>query len=210
MKELLKVVFLSKIMVTKTNKKEENIWNIPNFLTLTRVIIAFITIYFVFAGFSFLIIAISFTIGMITDFLDGQIARRFKLVTEFGRKFDMIADRLLMIGTVVAIIIDMGLNGDVSNWFGFQILIVMSREIISFPFALIAFTSGKKIPHARFIGKLTTFLQAIALPLILINVIYPELNFSIYFAVVTSVVGIFSAITYINDLHSLGLGKEDN
>src|SRR3989338_9136357 len=131
-------------MSRRRKEKAENIWNLPNTLTFIRVIITFITIYFIFAQFPLLLIAILFTLGMITDFLDGQIAKRFNLITEFGRKADMIADRFLWIGTALAFLIAFGRQ--LIPLYGIQLLFTMSREIISMPFALIAFFTGKGIP----------------------------------------------------------------
>src|SRR3989344_8081153 len=92
------------------NKKEENIWNIPNTLTLLRVLITFITIYFIFAGYSVITIVVLFAIGMLTDFFDGQIARKFNQTTEFGRRFDVVADRFLMVSIALAFIISYSMD----------------------------------------------------------------------------------------------------
>ena len=185
-------------------KKKENIWNFPNTLTLIRIIITFSTIYLILADFDIAIIAGFFIFGMVTDFFDGQIARKFKQETEFGRKFDIIADRFLMISTVLALILTyQGLSRSEIM----QIFLVMSREIVSFPFALIAFASRKKIPHAKFIGKLTTFMQGVAFPAILLSIKYPIFNFSIYLAYATGFIGIVSAFYYINDLVKGGITK---
>jgi cardiolipin synthase len=189
--------------------KEENIWNIPNTLTFFRVIIAFILFYLIIAGFDLLTITIVFAIGMITDFLDGQIARRFNQVTEFGRKFDMIADRILMIGTVLVLVVHWSITGELSKWFGFQILLIMSREIIALPFVMMAFISGNMLPQVRFIGKATTFCQGVAFPLIILNMIYPQTNFSIYAALVTCIVGVFAGLAYIKDFQSAGMANSN-
>ncbi|GAI08641.1 unnamed protein product, partial [marine sediment metagenome] len=55
-------------------QKKENIWNTPNALTLSRVIITFVTMYFIFADFDISYIIVAFVVGMITDTLDGQVA----------------------------------------------------------------------------------------------------------------------------------------
>ena len=183
-------------------KKQENIWNIHNSLTLLRIIITFITVYFIFAAYSYSYIIAGFVLGMITDFLDGQIARRWKLETEFGRKFDVIADRFLLLSIVLAIILDFGIRGLLDKWYGLQIFLIMSREIIAFPFAIMAWSAGQPLPHARFIGKLTTFLQGFAFPLILLNIHYPSFQFSIYLTITTCVIGIISGFTYIRDVTS--------
>ena len=184
---------------------QENIWNVPNTLTFIRVVITFATIYLIFAQYSLVIIAILFAIGMITDFLDGQIARKYKLITEFGRKFDMVADRFLLLGVAAALMVDFALLGTLTRSHLLQIFLVMSREIVTFPFALVAFVSRKPVPHARTIGKLTTFLQGFAVPSILLSTQYSFFLFAPYLAGITCLVGIVSAFVYINDLHRRGI-----
>ena len=187
--------------------KNENIYNIPNFLTLSRVIITFFVVYLIFNNCDIIYIVVAFVLGMITDFLDGQIARRFDSVTEFGRKFDIIADRILMIATVFAMIIKFGSDGILNGWYIFQIIIILSREIISSPLIVMNILSKKIIiPNVRFIGKLTTFMQAITFPLVLLNAFYySSISFSIYFSVVTSLIGIISGWMHIKDLRNKSL-----
>lgn len=181
--------------------KKENIWNVPNFLTLSRVLIFFLIVYLVLNDYSLWDIIIVFVIGMLTDFFDGQIARYFHVETEFGAKFDIIADRILMIGTILVLIYSFTSKGILIGWYFFQIILILSREIISLPIvAWIIFSRKFVIPRVKFIGKLTTFIQAIAFPLILINMIYSHLQFSIYFSVITCIIGIISALTFIKDV----------
>lgn len=186
-------------------QKKEKIWNIPNILTFARVFVTFILVYLVFAKADIVSITIIFIIGALTDFMDGQIARRFNMETEFGRKFDMMADRFLMIGFFFAIVFDYHNGGNVTRYHLVQVLLLISREMISFPFAMVAFVSNKNIPKARFIGKLTTALQGFALPAILLSTAYPVFGFSIYLSLATFVVGIVSAGYYIYDLQKGGM-----
>ena len=193
-------------MAKKRNNTKENIWNVPNTLTFIRVLLTLLTIYFIFSGFSIITIIVTFSIAAITDFLDGQIARRFRLATKFGRKFDILADRFLMLGVVGAIMIDFAINKMLTSWYSIQILLIMSREIISFPFAVLSYSSTKPmVPHARFVGKLMTLLQGFAFPLILLNMAYPAHQFSIYLAIPTFIVGIVSGLTYVKDLQKAGV-----
>jgi len=181
--------------------KKENIWNVPNFLTLLRVIIFFVIVYMIVNNYELWNIMIIFIIGMLTDFFDGQIARYFHVETEFGAKFDIIADRILMIGTVIALIISFSLKGILNGWYLFQIILILSREILLLPIVVwITFSRKFVIPKVKFIGKLTTFMQAVAFPLVLVNMIYLHLQFSIYFAVITSIIGMISAFTFIKDV----------
>jgi CDP-diacylglycerol--glycerol-3-phosphate 3-phosphatidyltransferase len=175
-------------------KTEEQIKNIPNLLTLIRVIITFVIFYLIFAEFSFTAIAILFVIGMITDGLDGYIARHYNQMTEFGRKFDMVADRFLLIGTIGAIVTYNLYVGYFNRFELLLIFLILSREIISFPFAIAAFFSGKLLPQVRKIGKLTTVLQAISFPFVLL-----KLDFAVYFVVLTAAVGIIAGMAYVYD-----------
>jgi CDP-diacylglycerol--glycerol-3-phosphate 3-phosphatidyltransferase len=181
-------------------KKEENIWNIPNTLTLIRVFVTLLIVYFIIGGYDVKVIVSLFLFGMLTDFLDGQIARRFNQTTEFGRKFDMIADRFLLIGTMIAVLINLFFIGQLTQNHLMQFIMIMSREIIALPVAIIAITSRKRMPNARFVGKLTTTLQAFAFPSILLSVYYTFFSFSFYLAALTSVVGVISGFTYISDV----------
>ena len=177
-------------------KKRENIYNIPNALSFLRLIITIAIIILIFSGVSLSIIAILFFIGMFTDALDGQIARRFHLKTKFGANFDMFADRFLMLGTALALIIYFFISNQMSNHQIYQLAMMLSREILIAPIFLFVIISKKKFfPKAKLIGKVTTVLQAITLPLILFG-----FTFSIYFAILTMLSGVFSAIVYIKNI----------
>jgi len=186
-------------------KKKENIWNLPNILTFSRIIIAFLTIFLIFAEVNILYVVLTFLLGMLTDTLDGQIARRFNLKTEFGRQFDMIADRFLMVGVALAVIVKLGISEVLTTNQLFQIFFILSREIILSPIVLVALISGKgvPIPQVRFIGKLTTVMQAITFPAILLGIFFDFFSFSIYLAVATGVVGLVSAFCYVNDIKKI-------
>ena len=178
--------------------KKENIWNIPNSLSIARIIIAFIVIYMIFAEVDIIPIVVLFTIGMITDFFDGQIARNFNQKTEFGRKIDIIADRVLLIGTMIAFVVEFSIRDMITPLKMLEIALVMTREIFSLPFALLLILSKKEIPNVRFAGKLTTFAQGVSIPIILLGIIF-NFWFSIYFAIATSIIGLVSAIDFMKD-----------
>ncbi len=189
-----------------SEETKENIFNIPNFITFSRIIISFIVLYFIFAGFNVFYIIIAFLIGMATDALDGQIARRFNLKTDFGRKFDMVADRILLVSAVLAVLIKFGLADSVTKLQVSQIFLITSREIIVFPFLIMVFIFyGKKtpIPQVRFVGKAVTVMQALAFPLILLDIFYNTFGISLYFAIAASLLGIISALYYIRDTKNI-------
>ena len=185
------------------NKRGLILDNIPNLLTVSRIILTFVVMYLIFAGNDIRLIIVIFAIAALTDFFDGRLARRFKWVSEFGRKADMIADRFLWVGTALAFLISAGLNDQLHWYLGFQLLFIMSREVVSAPFALIAFFSGKDITHARYIAKVTTFIQGFALPALIVSVYYPIfMLISVPLSLVCAVTGFMSAIYYMHDIHA--------
>lgn len=180
---------------------KEKILNIPNTITALRILITFFVIYAIIAKYNIMIIASAFVTGMLTDFFDGQIARRWRLVTEFGRKFDMLADRFLMIGTVIAFIVSYNGVMTASHWI--QMCLIMSREILTTPFvAYIHLKKGLTIPKVKFIAKLTTFLQGIAFPLVILGVFYEQFAFSAYFAAATGIAGAMSSVQFVRDMQA--------
>jgi len=192
------------------DEKLKSVWleNIPNLLTISRIILTFVIIYLLFTNASLVTIIIIFAIAALTDFFDGQLARRFNWTSEFGRKADMIADRFLWAGTAIAFIIVFSRQNLLGWNEGIQILLIMSREIISSPFALLAFFSRKHIPHARTVGKWTTLLQGFALPALILSVKYPLwLEVSWPLAILTGIIGSISALYYIHDIQKEELKK---
>jgi CDP-diacylglycerol--glycerol-3-phosphate 3-phosphatidyltransferase len=187
---------------------KENIFNIPNFLTLLRVAIALSLVYFIFAGYGVAFIVTLFVIGQITDFLDGQIARRFNMTTEFGRKFDMTADRVLLGLAAISIGLKFSFDGIFSQWQIIQIILIFSRELLSIPFVVLGFVRGASFPKVRFVGKFTTVLQAFAFPSIILSSFFSFFFFAPYLALITCAVGLISGGQYIKDILSSVLKKQ--
>ena len=179
------------------------IWvgNIPNLLTISRIILTFVIMYMLFTDASLISIVVIFVIAALTDFFDGLLARKYNWTSEFGRKADMVADRFLWAGTAIAFVVAYGLAHKLGMNEGIQLLLIMSREIISSPFAVLGFFSGKQIPHARFVGKITTLLQGFALPAVILSIQYPYwVEISWPLSIITGLVGTISGFHYIYDL----------
>ncbi|MCX6764947.1 MAG: CDP-alcohol phosphatidyltransferase family protein, partial [Candidatus Nealsonbacteria bacterium] len=155
-------------------------------------------------------IILAFVLGMLTDFFDGQVARIFNLKTDFGRQFDMIADRVLLIGVILAFGIKLGIAGFLNEGHIIQMFLIMSREIICLPFVLIAFILKLGIPHVRMPGKITTFMQSFAIPILFINIFHPILFSSWYLSVITGIMGIIASFYYIYDVIILAIRKNLN
>ena len=111
--------------------------NLPNKLTLFRVILIPFFVFFLlapqtyFGGYGNFIAVGIFIVASITDFLDGYIARKNNLVTNFGKFMDPLADKLLVCSAMICLI-ELGL---IPSW---VVIIIISREFIS-PLCVFAF-----------------------------------------------------------------------
>ncbi len=188
----------------KRNLKNESdkIFTVPTFLNILRIILSFVIIYMILAKNNVIIIVIVFSIAAISDWFDGAIARRYNLVNEFGRKLDVIADRILWAGTAIAFLYSYsGYILRTSHLI--QLILIMIREIIATPFAIIALFYGKIFPHVRYVGKITTVAQGFALPAVMLSVFYPSWSyFSFPASIITGLIGIISGIAYIKDIRT--------
>ncbi len=165
----------------KKRYKKENIYNLPNSLTLLRILMTFILVWIILAGYSIKTVTVLFLFAAFTDFLDGYFARKLNQITEFGKAFDPVADRMLLIFTVIALMLEYKL---------YILALIFSRELIALP-ALIFFKKGDIKFEVKPIGKITMILQSITVPLVLLGVKY-----YMFFVFLTFISGIFSGITY--------------
>ena len=131
--------------------------NLPNKLTILRVIlipffVAFLMDAFHIPGTKWIALAI-FIVASLTDMLDGKIARKYNLVTNFGKFMDPLADKLLVCSALIAFV-DMDM---VPTWI---VMIIIAREFIISGFRLVASDNGIVIA-AGIWGKLKTVCQMI-------------------------------------------------
>lgn len=191
-------------MVKREKNNEKIRITIPTLLNLSRVILTFVVIYMIINGSDIIHIVIVFSIAAITDYFDGKIARKYNLVSEFGAKADMLADRFLWVGTALAFIIVFGIRKQLEIIDGFQLLLIMIREIITAPSAIVAFFSGRGFPKVRYIAKVNTFAQGFALPALLLSIYYPLWVYvSFPLSVFIAIIGTISGFYYINDVQQI-------
>jgi len=124
--------------------------NLPNKLTLLRVILVPVfmaVLYLDFAGAAWVALAI-FIIASLTDLLDGKIARKYNLVTDFGKFADPLADKMLTTAALLWFVE----NGQMPAW---ALLIVLIREFAVSGLRMIASDKGRVIA-AGWSGKVKT------------------------------------------------------
>ncbi len=140
--------------------------NLPNKLTILRVIMIpfFVVFLLMNKGFTTEMIAlVLFAAASFTDFLDGYIARKNNLVTNFGKFMDPLADKLLVCSAMICLIE----LGRLPAWI---VIIIIAREFIISGFRLVASDNGVVIA-ASYWGKFKTVSQMF---MIMLLIIHPE------------------------------------
>ena len=140
--------------------------NLPNKLTLLRICLIPVFVILMLSQVSnfFLISCIIFIIASITDFLDGKIARKYNLVTDFGKFMDPLADKLLVLSALICMI-------EYDLVAGWMVIIIVARELTVSILRAIAADNGKVIAASGG-GKIKTTSQMIAIILLLIGANY--------------------------------------
>ncbi len=150
--------------------------NLPNRITLARIIMIPFVMFFYLADFVPYGKAIAiglFIIAAYTDHLDGSIARKRNLVTDFGKFLDPIADKLLVASTLFLIICD----GTVAQPWGVIIAtVIIAREFMVSALRMVAVTKGKVVA-ADIWGKIKTFVTDIALPMFMFVALSAQYGF---------------------------------
>ncbi len=136
--------------------------NLPNKLTVGRIVLVpfFVTALLIDFPFNHLVALILFIVASITDMLDGKIARKNNLVTDFGKFADPLADKILVLAALLCFI-QMGYCDCVA------VIIVLFREFAVTSIRLIAAASGKVVA-ANIWGKVKTVTQMVAIIAILV------------------------------------------
>lgn len=139
--------------------------NLPNKLTMFRVILIPFFIVFLLVPITscdkWIALAI-FIIASLTDLLDGKIARKYNLVTNFGKFMDPLADKLLVCSALICLI---ELN-KIPSW---MVIIIIAREFIISGFRLVAADNGVVIA-ASYWGKFKTTFQMVAVCLLIADI----------------------------------------
>ena len=173
--------------------------NLPNKLTLLRVILVpfFVAALMIEGGANQTlryVALVIFVVASLTDMLDGKIARKYNLVTNFGKFMDPLADKLLVCSALICMIE----LGQIPAW---MVIIIIGREFIISGFRLVASDNGVVIA-ASYWGKFKTVSQMIAVILMILNV--PALGWlTTAFIWIALVLTVVSLIDYIAKNHKI-------
>lgn len=155
----------------------KGVMNLPNKLTISRVVMipVFILFFYLnFTGHYFVALAV-FAIASLTDLLDGKIARKYGLVTNLGKFLDPIADKVLVLSALVVFLTKPEIfvtAAGMGEWTwivaGCGVAVILAREIIVSGFRMVAASAGIVIA-ADIFGKYKTTFQDVAVVLLLIS-----------------------------------------
>jgi len=134
--------------------------NLPNKFTISRILAIPVFIGVLMLGYYFAA-AVTFVLASITDLIDGMLARKYGLITNFGKIMDPLADKLLIMSALVCLVE----LGEVPGW---MVVIILAREFTVTGLRIAAAAEGTVIA-AETTGKIKTILQMIAIPALIIQ-----------------------------------------
>lgn len=167
--------------------------NLPNKLTTLRVLMIPFFVIFMLTNLggayaNYIAVAI-FIVASLTDLLDGKIARKYHLVTNFGKFMDPLADKLLVCSALICLV-------EMERLAAWMVIVIISREFIISGFRLIASDNGVVIA-ASYWGKFKTTFQMVMIVLLILNL---GGVFSVITEVVTWVALILTLVSLVDYL----------
>ncbi|MDD7402146.1 MAG: CDP-diacylglycerol--glycerol-3-phosphate 3-phosphatidyltransferase [Eubacteriales bacterium] len=141
--------------------------NLPNKLTIFRIILLVPLVFlllpigdgawadFVTSPAARICALVTFILAALTDFLDGRIARKYNLITDFGKLMDSLADKLLVLGTFMVFI-------QLGRVHAFLVIIILARELLVTGIRQVGVSQGLVIPAGPF-GKWKAACQMVTL-----------------------------------------------
>lgn len=134
--------------------------NLPNKLTLARAIaVPFFIIAYIME--SYMVALVIFILASVTDFLDGNIARKRGLVTNFGKIMDPLADKILVYSALCLFI----QSNLIAAW---MLIVILAREFVVAGMRTVAASEGRVLA-AGISGKIKTVLQMFAVPTMILG-----------------------------------------
>lgn len=137
--------------------------NLPNKITTLRIGLAFVFLFLLWARFPFSMVVawFVFAIAAITDIYDGKLARRYGIVTDYGKMMDPVADKIIICGALISFVQLPATH--VPAW---MVVVIISREFIITSLRLLALSNGRVLEASRW-GKHKTVSQVFSIIIIL-------------------------------------------
>lgn len=182
--------------------------NLPNTLSLIRVALvpAFVaTLIFMrdLGVFGIIVPTVIYIVTALTDMLDGMIARKYNLVTDFGKFIDPLADKFMVISSMIAILVRMLLEGSdvLALVFVWVVLLILLRELGVTSLRLVVAGNSGIVVAASIFGKIKTISQMVGTVVIIVEPLIPFFSenriLSYVFMLVMAFTTVFSGLDYL-------------
>ncbi len=181
--------------------------NVPNRLTVIRLLLVPVFLVFIlgFGGevWGRIVATAVFALASFTDFLDGKIARKYHLVTDFGKFLDPLADKFLVLAALASLSFEAAMNTEKSKVFPIlffcTFMIVLLRELAVTSMRLVVASSpDKKVVAASMLGKIKTCTQMFFILTAMIEPLIWEGHIATYiFMAAAAVMTVWSGMSYI-------------
>lgn len=171
-------------------------WTLPNILSLVRIVLIPVLVYFLTDGGPFFswLAAGTFFVACLTDFFDGYLARRHAATTTLGKFLDPLADKLIVAAALI-MLAAMDRSPRVPAW---MVVVIVAREMAVTGLRGIALSEGVVL-QAEELGKYKMIFQMFALHGLLVHYSYFSIDFHLigmYFLWISMIVGVWSGIDY--------------
>jgi CDP-diacylglycerol--glycerol-3-phosphate 3-phosphatidyltransferase len=183
--------------------------NLPNKLTVLRLCLVPVIIVVLLLPVNIvtnILGAFIFIATAITDLLDGKIARKHGLVTDFGKFLDPLADKFMVISAMMCIMYRDHSNALLFNIFMWLVMVTVFRELAVASIRLIAAKNANIVVAANMLGKVKTVSQIVCVMAVLLEPVLAKINFLFFLgyypitvasAAVTLVMTVWSGVVYI-------------
>lgn len=184
--------------------------NLPNTLSFIRVLLVPVfvaTLLFMrdIPLWGMIVPAIVYIITGLTDMLDGKIARKYNLITDFGKFIDPLADKFMVLSSMIAILVWMILRGEttLALVFVWVVLIILLRELGVTSLRLVVAGNSGIVVAASLLGKIKTVSQMVGTVALIIEPVIPLPIFSEYhvlsyfFMAAMAFTTLFSGLDYL-------------
>lgn len=169
-------------------KKTRYILNLPNKLTLTRVLISPVLVVVLLTKLNQWLAVVIFLIAAATDFVDGYLARRRKQVTVLGKLMDPIADKFLIAASLISLV-------EIGHAPAWLVVIIIGREFAVNGLRAVAASQNVIIPAGP-LGKAKMVTQVIAVPLLILNAHIGNYNVALGVLWLTMLITVWSGVDY--------------
>ena len=174
--------------------------NLPNKLTILRLLMipVFVAIFYLtMIPYNYLISAVVFLLAAFTDFLDGYIARKYNLVTNLGKFLDPIADKVLVSTALIIMLLPFTGTVILPFYMAIAVAIIIARELIVSGFRIIAASKGTVLAADK-LGKIKTFIQDVAIVVLLVGASVMPGLYSVVNIVGLALLGLATLLTIIS------------